>query len=283
VTDDSVFGSHNFHALHAAQDGSLYAAWLDARQGKSATYFARSLDGGKTWQPNVRVSTGESCPCCRTAIATTQDGAVYLAWRNVYPGNVRDIVVAKSTDHGASWSAPVRVHADNWVFDGCPHAGPSMAVDSAGVVHIAWWTGKKGAAGTFYAQSADGGKTFSDPIALGVADYSAPAHVQLALAPRNRVVVAWDDGTLKVPQVVVRASDDGGKHFGDAEPVSTSGRAATFPVLGVAGDSVTVAWAEQSADAAQKEMEAMPHDKKTPMGLHAVGENQVIVRSGRLQ
>src|SRR4051812_22219321 len=28
VTDGAVFGSHSFHALHAAADGSLYVAWL---------------------------------------------------------------------------------------------------------------------------------------------------------------------------------------------------------------------------------------------------------------
>src|SRR6185503_3507561 len=42
VTDDSVFGSHNFHALHTAKDGSVYIAWLDGRQGKSAAYMTRS-------------------------------------------------------------------------------------------------------------------------------------------------------------------------------------------------------------------------------------------------
>ena len=56
-----------------------------------------------------------------------------------------------------------------------------MQVDSAGAVHIAWWTGKQGAAGTFYARSTDKGATFGTPIALGVGEFSAPAHVQLAL------------------------------------------------------------------------------------------------------
>ena len=150
--------------------------------------------------------SAQSCPCCRTAIATAADGALYLAWRTVLPGNIRDVVVAKSTDHGATWAPPVRVHADNWVFDGCPHAGPSMQVDSTGAVHIAWWTGKQGSAGTYYARSTDGAKSFDAPVALGVGEFSAPAHIQLALGPQGTVVTVWDDGTVKTPKVVMRVS-----------------------------------------------------------------------------
>src|SRR5690606_26159532 len=69
ITDDSTFGSHNFHALHIARDGTIYAAWLDGRSGKSRAFATRSDDGGRTWAPNLPISTGEACPCCRTALA----------------------------------------------------------------------------------------------------------------------------------------------------------------------------------------------------------------------
>src|SRR4051812_49034565 len=105
----------------------------------SAAWIARSSDGGKTWEPRVRVDRGEACPCCRTAVVTGNDGAMYMSWRHVYPGNIRDVVVAKSTDQGATWNEPVRVHADDWKFDACPHAGPAMAIDASNVLHIVWW------------------------------------------------------------------------------------------------------------------------------------------------
>lgn len=285
VTDDTVFGSHNFHALHAARDGSLYAAWLDGREGQSAAYVTRSTDGGKTWAANRRVSMGEACPCCRTAIASGADGTVYLAWRQVLPGSVRDIVVARSSDHGGTWSEPVRVHADDWVFDGCPHAGPAMQIDAAGHLHVAWWTGKEGAAGVYYARSDDGGQTFATPVALGVARFSRPAHVQLALGDSGRVVVEWDDGTVKVPHVTVRVSRDGGGTFGPAEIVNTPGRAATFPVLGLAGRRLAIAWSEEGADVAAHEEQAEPDmkDPKAAMGLHAIGTSQVLMRSGTVR
>jgi hypothetical protein len=284
VTDDSTFGSHNFHALYAAPDGALFVTWLDGRQGKSAVYVTRSTDGGATWAPNRRVDVGEACPCCRTAIAARGDTA-YVAWRSVLPGNVRAVVVARSTDGGATWGAPVRVQKDDWVFDGCPHAGPALQLDALGRLHVAWWTGKEGAAGVYYARSDDAGRTFGTPIALGTAKFSRPAHVQLAVGATRMVVAAWDDGTVKRPRVLLRLSRDGGGSFAAAQEVSEDDRVATFPVLGVVGTRLTVAWSDQEPAAHDRAAHAMPNmrDPKARMGLPAVGATQVLVREGVLE
>lgn len=303
VTNGEIFGSHSFHALHAAADGSIYVAWLGKPSGAaaaqaaapmpdmagmnhgshsaSASWITRSTDGGRTWSPEVRVDLGEACPCCRTGLATAKDGTLYMSWRHVYPGSIRDIVVARSSDHGATWSEPVRVHADDWKFDACPHAGPAIATDANGTLHVAWWTGKEGAAGVYYAQSVDGGRTFSNALPLGVAKYSRPAHVQISLAPSDRVLVAWDDGTTQVPRVVARLSSDGGAHFAATDVLSAPGRAATFPVIGVVRDSLAFAWSEVSAsDAATAAAADRTKDPKAPKGLESVGEAQVVVRRG---
>jgi hypothetical protein len=283
VTNDSVFGSHNFHALYASADGSLYASWLDGRLGKSTVFMTRSKDGGRSWMPNMRVTVGEACPCCRTAMGAAPNGMLYLAWRQVLPGNVRDIVLARSSDYGINWEDPVRVHADNWVFDGCPHAGPSLQVDRKGTVHIAWWTGKQGSAGVWYAQSRDGALTFSRPTPLGVAEFSRPAHVQLALGGQDRVVAAWDDGTLTTPRIVVRASKDGGVSWSAPATLSDSGRAAGFPVVAASRERVAVAWSEQSPEAASHDAHHDMKDPKGTMPLSSVGDARVLVRRGTLE
>jgi hypothetical protein len=313
VTNGAVFGSHSFHGLHVSADGTVYVSWLgkadkdpsSAMSMKmpkmnhsdtamkssggekmaheaSGAWIARSTDGGTTWSTPIRVDSGEACPCCRTSVVSTKDGKLYMAWRHVYPGSIRDIVVAQSSDKGETWSAPLRVHEDNWKFDACPHAGPAIALDSDGRLHVAWWTGKEGSAGVYYAVSDPGVTKFGEPVAMGIAQFSRPAHVQLALAPNNRVIVAWDDGTKQIPQVLMRISSDGGAHFGSATTVSAPGRSATFPVLGVSGDSVAIAWSDESPASAQQAEDAMPKDKTTPHGLRAVGEAQVMVRRGGL-
>ena len=61
---------------------------------------------------------------------------------------------------------------------------------------------------------------------------------------------------------------------------------ATFPVLGVVGDSVSVAWSEVSAATSKAATAAADSIKaknpKAPMGLESVGEAQVLVRRGVL-
>ncbi len=285
VTDDTlVFGSHNFHALHASANGDVIAAWLDGREGRSAAFLARSGDGGSTWGANTRLSMGEACPCCRTAIASRADGSVWVAWRTVMPGNIRDIVVARSRDGGATFGEARRVHADDWVFEACPHAGPSLLADSLGRVHIAWWTGKAGRSGVWYAR-ADDGETFGAPQALSALDAARPTHVQLALEGET-VVAAWDDvgAGAEPPRVVVRVSRDGGATFALAESLSAPGVAATFPVIGLAQGRLTVAWTEKAGEEHRhEEMSRLAmRDPTAVMGLPAVGQASVVVRRALL-
>jgi hypothetical protein len=98
------------------------------------------------------------------------------------------------------------------------------------------------------------------------------------------VIVTWDDGTKQIPRVLVRTSSNGGESFGEAVTLSGTGRSATFPVIGVAGDSLSVAWSEESEEVAKAAAaEQAARDPKAPKGLHAVGEAQVLMRRGAFQ
>jgi hypothetical protein len=282
VNDGTEFGSHNFHALTAAPDGSLLATWLDARQGKSGVWMSRSTDGGRTWEADRPIYSDPTCPCCRTAVAVAGDGTIYVAWRAILPGDVRDVVVTRSSDGGKTWASPVRARSDDWVYPGCPHAGPSLEVDAKGAVHVAWWTGKEGEAGVYYAKSADDGKSFAaQPIATGAR--ARPAHVQLAVAGES-VYLAWDDGLGEMPRVLLRRSSDGGQTFSAEELLSEPGVAASFPVLVLQGDSVAVAWSQTTAAEHRAKLAAMidMKDPKAVMPLPRVGQSEILMRVGAI-
>lgn len=283
INAGEAFGSHNFHSLLAADEGRLYAAWLSSTHGQSAVWLRSSVDGGRTWDGARALHEAPTCPCCRTGLAAGTGGELYASWRKIFDGDVRDIVVARSPDSGSSWDAPVRPREDNWVFPGCPHAGPSLKTDANGDIHIAWWTGVENEAGVWYAVSRDGGQTWQpQPIAVG--RQSIPAHVQMALGADGTIVLAWDDGLGSLPTVTLRASRDGGETFGPAFVLSEQGIAATYPVIGLAGDSVVVAWT-QVADSAYRAMVAERPDMKDPsakMALPRVGQQEVVMRKASL-
>jgi hypothetical protein len=283
VNEGEAFGSHNFHALLVGPDGAVYASWLSSVRGESGVWLRVSRDGGRTWEPSRGIHTAPTCPCCRTALALGADGTLYASWRKIYDGDVRDITVMASRDGGTTWEDPVKPRDDGWVFPGCPHAGPSLKVDARGDVHIAWWTGKAGEAGVWYARSTDGGRTWeAQPIAVG--ERASPAHVQLALAPDDQVMVSWDDGTAALPGILLRASVDGGATFAPTTRLSGVGVAGAFPVLAVHHDSLTVAWT-QTADSAYRAMLAERPDMRDPaarMRLPRVGQQEVWLRTAPL-
>lgn len=268
VNDDAggIPSSHTFHDLAVAPDGTVWVSWIDSRAKDAARAarppsasppaeaghghmhmkeeddlppseirIAKSTDGGRTFGPGMVVDTAP-CPCCRTSLAFGADGSVYLAWRKEYGGDVRDVVVARLGAGAAAFSAPVRVHADAWVFPACPHAGPSLAVDARGRVHVGWYTGKEGRQGLWYARSDDAGRTFGAPVALVTGPDVPPSQVALS-ARGGDVLAAWDD----------RPAPDG-RHIAlarigaDGEMVRTQGGEGRIPALEANGDAGLVAW-----------------------------------------
>ncbi len=259
-------GLRGWPSFTMGEGDAVHAAWLDTRQAAAGHaahpapaeahqghhgstrqdlfHATFSLDG--TWT-DTTIATGV-CFCCKTAITTTSNGDVYVAWRHVYPTNLRDIAVARSSDGGRTFSAPVRVSEDHWEIDACPEDGPSIAVTDDGVLHVAWPTmlqeGVQKKA-VFYASSTDGGRTFSSRARIDQAGEKVHAgHPQIAKAGA-RVFVAWDEttgagfriqlrevGAAGRPAPIVTLSDDG---------------SATYPAIAATSSSIVAAWTRRSA------------------------------------
>jgi hypothetical protein len=220
-------------ARHETHDGVAMAR-------KSAIYHASV---GKTASAERSIAPGV-CFCCKTATATGPRGRVYAAWRHVYPGNIRDIAFASSSDGGQTFSPPSRVSEDGWQIAGCPDDGPAMAVDRRGVVHLVWPTVIGGATpegALFYATSSDG-RSFSPRVRLQTLGSAHPTHPQIAVDGTGRVVVAWDeriDGQRVVAARVISPAP-----APDTPPVIlTDGEAGQYPVLATSGSTTLAAWA----------------------------------------
>ncbi len=134
---------NGFATMALSPAGAIYVAWLDGRMsdhnppGTYSLYVARSTDRGRSFERPVKVDGG-TCPCCRPALAFSADGTVYVAWRKVFPGQYRDIVVASSSD-GTHFSSPARVSEDGWSLLGCPDSGPTLKV-AGSRLYVAWYT-----------------------------------------------------------------------------------------------------------------------------------------------
>ena len=235
--------SHADHKTAAPRDAVAMAQ-------RSGLYYAAS---GRGTTPNERELTKGVCYCCKTALAAGADGTLFAAWRQVYPGNLRDIAFSVSRDSGRLFTAPERVSEDKWALDGCPDNGPAMAVDGRGTVHLVWPTVIAGAndeGAIFYASSPDG-RSFTPRVRIPTLGSPRASHPQIVLGASGRITVAWDeliDGERVAAVRELKLQSDQTIAFGPIVRL-TDGRRGMYPVLAAASTGLVAAWTSGPADA----------------------------------
>lgn len=211
IHDPAFSGARGWQSLTIGADGVVHAVWLDGRDAdKKIAESAKRTGMVPKGQPPQAIYHGtlsadgqvveslvaaDVCFCCKTAVAVDTRGGVYAAWRHIFPGSMRDIAFATSTDGGHHFNPFVRVSEDKWELNGCPEDGPSIAVDQSRTIHIAWATvvneGEPRKA-LFYATSRDG-KTFSPRVRVPADVAATPSHAQLTLTPDGGAAIVWDE------------------------------------------------------------------------------------------
>ena len=260
VAGASLTGARGWHAATLGYDGGVQVVWLDGRNaapmahdhGKGASKPVRTPGGPRqdifhaSWKGDSRpvehLIQANVCFCCKTAVVASGE-KVYAAWRHIYPGSLRDIAVARSTDNGATFGPPIRVSEDGWKIDACPDDGPAMAADGHDGIHIAWPTlvaGDTPRKGIFY--STLKGDSFAPRVRLDAGD-ADPAHPQIAADHHTNTAVVWDERTSERRRIVFRPVTDGAveaPRFFDGDGVS-------YPVVAAGEGYWIVLWSAQDA------------------------------------
>lgn len=190
VTDTAGYDQRYFD-MALLPGGEAAAIWLDNRKDTKAegsTLYWAVTSGGKGFQAAKPIAQ-TVCQCCRTRLYVAGNGDIHVAYRDIINDSIRDMVHQVSVDGGQSFSEPVRISADNWVVNGCPHTGPALTANKHGL-HFAWFT-MGGGQGVFYAGSKDNGKTYTQKESLSKAPMAK--HPQIVTIPDDRVVIVWDE------------------------------------------------------------------------------------------
>jgi hypothetical protein len=159
-------------SLDVAVDGSTIHLLLGDYHAETklpALQHLRSTDGGATWSAPVRVDAGATPPKSPHRGMDAQlaaSGTKLIAlWGTAGTGlfGSGPIATARSADGGATWQ-PGPNPADDGLTTG--HGFVDIAADSAGTFHLVWLDSRDGKQGLRYAQSKDGGKSWSKNATL---------------------------------------------------------------------------------------------------------------------
>ena len=241
--DDKQWAAGDNHP-GSPHHGNVYVVWDDLAPGVLA--FARSTDSGATWTGTAGHGPGSAIAQSSFApqVSVATDGTVYVAWVAGW-----DIMVVKSTDGGATFSAPIAAATGITPFTSPPLASPSgflelpggtfrvltipaCAAGDGGTCVVAWGDYREGVARIYYAYTRDGGQTWpTGPSGRALLPGGSGAdqhdfHPQLAARPDGSIACAfyefgpkWQGGPPLIDVELVTSSDHGAS-FGARQQVT---------------------------------------------------------------
>jgi hypothetical protein len=194
-------------AVATRPNGTAHIVWwaaLSASRPGGNIMASTSTDRGATWGAPVRVNPVAGSALFYGGIypnripypwpATNSGGSLFVAWADKAKGEY-NIVVARSDDGGTNWSAPIQVNdvdaGDQWTA--------ALAVDANDMLHAAWFDARTGNINLYYANSTDGGTTWSANLRVTTQEttsnaFSLGEYIGVA-ADRNSVAhLVWTDG-----------------------------------------------------------------------------------------
>lgn len=202
-------------------EGNVYFGWAGYSQNGGAKgpvnlYVSRSTDGGVTWTNTVLAVSGAPPDCsafecgwaylgAQVTVAVDRGGTVYALWNaGVQDKAPERVFFSRSTNAGATWSAPAQVST---APAGVNHNFPALATGAAGDVRAFWMDDRSGGAWNVYARrSSDRGTTWSAEADLSTPvpgyDYITPAgfrfpfgdYFEAALDAHGDAHVVWGEG-----------------------------------------------------------------------------------------
>jgi hypothetical protein len=189
LVSDTAGYDQRYSDIALLANGEVAMIWLDNRvttaKDGAALYFAATH--GKNGFGGEKLISQPCCECCRTDLFIDRKNNIHVLYRGIIQDSIRDMVHAVSTDGGKTFSEPKQINNDHWVLNGCPHTGPAMTENEAGL-HFAWFTGG-GKTGSFYTRTNNNGSSFISYDSIS----HVGRHPQLTSLANGDLVIVWDE------------------------------------------------------------------------------------------
>jgi hypothetical protein len=229
----------------SSKEVALAYQWRRENPRSKQIRVVRSSDGGKTWtQPPTAVEGSGSGFSPRLArgrgqslvVAWADERRVTRAW---------DIYARRSPDGGGTWEPEQLLSRYPQTTDDEAFYSPTLTGDGNDRFWAVWLGIRRGRSSVYLSRSSDGGKTWTDPVALSGESRSA-FNPGLARSGEHLLLV-WQDARTGRDRIYAATSGDGGVTWSSPTRVDhvPAGSAAGTgsPALAVGSDSeVFVTW-----------------------------------------
>jgi len=240
---DGTPTEHGFVSIVPVDKNTFGVFWLDGRKmvvkgGEMALRYCTLARDGRLG--TERVVDPRVCECCQTGAVVLDSGNPFVVFRDRLAGEVRDI--SSSLLEGGRVRRSQRVHADNWVIEGCPVNGPSVDTHR-GSVAVAWFTDVKKHPEVRVRFSDDSAKTFGKTIRVD--DGASAGRVDIVLVDADTAAVSWlkvDDKSAEIRWRVVHR--DGTTMPSRRLARTLASRSSGFPRMERLGNDLFFAWTE---------------------------------------
>ena len=204
VTNEAAGDWQNNPSLAVDAFGTVHVVWEDNRNSNWSVFYANSSDG---FSSNTEVSWGSTPGNQWGAIVKVGgNGTIHVVWEAA-----TDIRYSRSTDGGLSFGNSLVLNDDG---GNASQGKPSIAVESGGIVHVAWEDTRQGDSDIFYTRSTDDGATFEPNVRINDdASTEGQATPAVAVEDGEFVHIAWADARLGGWDIFYTASGNGGANF----------------------------------------------------------------------
>jgi hypothetical protein len=258
---------------NASSRGNVYATWTDFTQTGSFIAFARSRNGGASFEAPIVLSPRDGTSQVQGSVpVVAPNGDLYVGFFDVHSA-INGIGIVKSTDGGSTFSAEKRAAVVLGVgtMTGCggvrTNSFPSVTVDGSGTIHIvyaAWPASLADRSDIFYVRSTDGGNTFSPAVRLNDdATTSTQIFPSITASSDGKLGVKWCDRRNdalndELSDIYMTISTDGGAtfgknfrvsdhnwSFGPIEPGFAGGYHGDYDGIAADGSNFYLAWSDE--------------------------------------
>jgi len=239
----------------------IVALWTDRRAGGADfdVRASRSVDGGASFLPSVRVDDGpDSTAQALASLFVEESGRPWAVWLDTRDGTPEDpylsrVRVTCSPDGGRTFLPSVDATASQ-AHGVCPCCRPAVAARGNDAI-VLFRNEAEGVRDIAFARSRDGGATFEPALPLADdgwrIDYCPTDGPAVVFLPDGRWAAAWSTGAggKRAVRLIEASLADTSFAAPAGFTAALEGAEQMHPALTVRGDFVALAWEETAGDA----------------------------------